>query len=121
MGTTCCGTSALAALSRAAAKSAASRLRRLGLLGESADWARRAAVCEGCPLRTIHAGVTYCGRPLLRQVVREPAVDGCGCPTHAKAKSPDEHCPLDRANRPAVHRRGRCTCKWCAEVISVAS
>jgi hypothetical protein len=99
-------------LSRAAAKSAAGRLRQLGILPESVDWAQRAAVCETCHLRTIRAGVSYCGRPLLQQISRDPAQDGCGCPTRAKAKSPDEHCPLDRANQPAV-QSDLCTCKWC--------
>ena len=103
----------MAALSGAAAKSAASRLRGLGLLPEAVDWARRASLCETCHLRTVRGGVSYCGRPLLRQISRDPAVDGCGCPTRAKAKSPDEHCPLDRGNRPAVQEGARCTCKWC--------
>ena len=103
----------MAALSRGAAKSAASRLRRLGLLPEAVDWARRAALCETCHLRTVRGGVSYCGRPLLQQITRDPAIDGCGCPTRAKAKSPDEHCPLDPRNHPAVQQASRCTCKWC--------
>jgi len=115
MGASCCGGGGFAALSRAAAKSAASRLRQLGILPESVDWARRAAVCETCHLRTIRAGVSYCGRPLLQQISRDAAQDGCGCPTRAKAKSPDEHCPLDRANQPAVQSGALCTCKWCRE------
>ena len=114
MGTSCCRSGAFAALSRAAAKSAAGRLRRMGLLPQAVDWARRAAVCEGCPLRTIHRGESYCGRPFLQQVERDPAEDGCGCPTRAKAKSPGEHCPLDATNRRATRDADRCTCKWCA-------
>lgn len=114
MGGACCsGGGGFAALSRAAAKSAASRLRQFGILPESVDWARRAAVCETCHLRTIRAGVSYCGQPLLQQISRDPQ-DGCGCPTRAKAKSPDEHCPLDRSNQPAVQSGDRCTCKWCS-------
>ena len=113
MGASCCGGGGLAALSRAAAKSAASRLRRMGLLPQSVDWARRAAVCEACPLRSIRRGVTYCGRPFLEQVERDPVHEGCGCPTRAKAKSPQEHCPLDRQHRAAVSSGGTCTCKWC--------
>jgi hypothetical protein len=112
----CCGgtrTGGFAAFSRAAAKSAASRLRRLGLLPESVDWSRRAAICEACPLRTIHRGVSYCGRPFLQQTDRDPAAEGCGCPTHAKAKSPDEHCPIDRLNRGVTQTPADCTCKWC--------
>ena len=109
----CCGANRFASFSRAAAKSAAGRLRRLGILPEAVDWARRATVCETCHLRTIRNGVSYCGRPFLQQVARDPAEQGCGCPTRAKAKSPQEHCPLDRSHRPAVQSNGRCTCKWC--------
>src|SRR5688572_7151153 len=108
----CCA-STFASLSRAAAKSAASRLRRLGLLPESVDWARRATVCEGCHLRVVQRGVSYCGRPFLVSVTRDMAVEGCGCPTRAKAKSPDEHCPLDWGQRSARQLPDGCTCKWC--------
>ena len=114
MGTSCCRSGTFAALSRAAAKCAAGRLRRMGLLPQAIDWAGRAAVCEACPLRTIHRGESYCGRPFLRQLDRDPAEEGCGCPTRAKAKSPGEHCPLDPAHRPATRDGSRCTCKWCA-------
>ena len=114
MGLSCCTRSGFAALSRAAAKSAAGRLRQMGLLPESTDWARRAAVCETCPLRTIHRGVSYCGTPFLHRPDREAAHEGCGCPTRAKAKAPDEHCPLDHHHRAAVSSGGGCTCKWCA-------
>jgi hypothetical protein len=108
-----CCTSAFASLSRAAAKSAASRLRRLGLLSESIDWARRAALCERCHLRVVQKGTSYCGLPFLENVKRDPAHEGCGCPTRAKAKSPDEHCPLDWNHRPARQLPDGCTCKWC--------
>jgi hypothetical protein len=108
----CCGGS-FAALSRAAAKSAAARLRQLGMLREHPDWARRAATCETCPLRVVRQGTSYCGRPFLQQIERDPATDGCGCPTHAKAKSPDEHCPLDWRNHAAQRGADGCTCKWC--------
>ena len=108
----CCA-SAFATLSRAAAKSAASRLRRLGILRESVDWARRATVCEGCHLRVIHDRVSYCGRPILENVVRDEAHEGCGCPTREKAKSPGEHCPLDWNHRGARKLPEGCTCKWC--------
>jgi hypothetical protein len=117
MASPCCGgtsrTGGFAALSRAAAKSAAGRLRELGILPQAVDWARRAAVCETCFLRAVRGGVSYCGRPLLQQITRDPALDGCGCPTRAKAKSPAEHCPLDRGNRPSVQDAQGCTCKWC--------
>ena len=62
---------------------AASRLRRIGVLTESVDWARRASACEACPLRVIQKGVSYCGRPLLRRVERVAAEEGCGCPCRA--------------------------------------
>ena len=108
-----CCTSALASLSRAAAKSAASRLRRLGLMREYRDWPRRATVCESCHMRMVYGGVSYCGRPFLRKIVREVGEEGCGCPTNEKAKSPDEHCPLDWRNRAARRLTEGCTCKWC--------
>jgi hypothetical protein len=108
-----CCTSTLASLTRAAAKSASARLRRLGLLSDSTDWPRRATICESCPLRTVDQGISYCGQPLLQRVNRNPALDGCGCPCREKAKSPNEHCPLDWTHRPAQHRIDGCTCKWC--------
>jgi hypothetical protein len=111
----CCGraTNTLATLSRAAAKSAASRLRRLGLLSESVDWARRASACEACPMRVIQRGTSYCGRPLLRQVARQASEEGCGCPCREKARDPQEHCPVDWSHRPARRTIEGCTCKWC--------
>jgi hypothetical protein len=105
--------SAFAALSRAAAKATSARLRRLGARAVAPDWAARAVLCERCPLRVVRDGVSYCGQPFLRQIDRDPAADGCGCPTREKARSPSEHCPLDAAHRPAVRRAGRCNCKWC--------
>ena len=108
-----CCSSTLAALSRAAAKSAASRLRRLGLLREQADWPTRAATCETCRPRFVHQNVTYCGRPFLHQIDRDPAEDGCGCPVRDKARSPEEHCPIDWRTRPARQLPDGCTCKWC--------
>jgi hypothetical protein len=101
-----------AALSRAAAKSAGARLRKLGALHTSRNWAARATVCERCPLRVVRAGVSYCGKPFLDQVSRDPT-EGCGCPTREKAKDPVEHCPLDVRHRPAVKSAGGCSCKWC--------
>jgi hypothetical protein len=104
-----------AALSRAAAKSAGARLRRMGLLGERVDWAARAAACERCPLRVVSAGTSYCGTPFLRQVDRDPAQDGCGCPTVAKAKDPAEHCPVTvRFHAASSTSHHGCDCKWCA-------
>lgn len=101
-------------LSRAAVKSAASKMRSAGLLPVRVDWARRATVCERCPLRVIRCGVSYCGKPFLHQVSRRPDSDGCGCPTREKARSPEEHCPLNPQNRAAVTSPRACDCKWCS-------
>ncbi len=101
-------------LSRAAAKAAGEKLRRMRVLRVADDWVRRAEVCERCPLRVIHQGISYCGSPLLHQVVRDPHTDGCGCPTHAKARDPHEHCPLTlRYGVPRTTDAG-CDCRWCA-------
>jgi hypothetical protein len=83
------------------------------LLAVEPTWAQRAAICERCPLRVVHRGVSYCGRPLTQQVERDLAADGCGCPTKDKAKSPEEHCPLAMNHRPAIKIGDRCNCKWC--------
>ena len=108
----CCGNT-LTALGKAAAKSAASRLRRLGLLRQASDWASRASICETCHLRHVHKGASYCGRPFLQQIDRDTAEDGCGCPVREKARSPHEHCPLDWRSRRARDLPEGCTCKWC--------
>lgn len=113
MGAFRCCSGAFASFSRAAAKSAASRLRQLGLLPQAVDWARRSAICETCHMRIIHKDITYCGQPFLEKITRDLAVDGCGCPTLAKAKDPAEHCPLDWTNHPARQLPDGCTCKWC--------
>jgi len=89
------------------------RLRRLGVVDIHSDWQQRAAICEFCPMRVIRCGVSYCGKPFLQLIDREPAVDGCGCPCRDKAKSPGEHCPIDGRGRPAHHSDGDCSCKWC--------
>jgi hypothetical protein len=108
--------SAFAALSRAAAKYTASVLRRAGASAVHRDWPARATICETCPMRVLVGKVSYCGQPVQRQPVRDAAVDGCGCPTREKARSPEEHCPFTPAMRPATAERsdgGRCDCKWC--------
>lgn len=97
------------------AKGAAAKVRAVGGLPVHRDWALRASVCEGCPIRVVHERISYCGRPFLDQIRREESADGCGCPTHAKAKDPAEHCPLDVTNHPARHTAGQCSCKWCAD------
>ncbi|WP_428940766.1 hypothetical protein [Fontivita pretiosa] len=110
-----CCSDTLKVLSRAAAKAAAAKLRTMGIVRRiHPDWIRRAQLCERCHLRVIYRGQSYCGHPLLRQVRRDPTVDGCGCPTRAKAQAPNEHCPVDMANRPARRIGPSCTCKWCS-------
>jgi hypothetical protein len=99
-------------LSRAAAKSAAAKLRSWHGLPTYPAWAGRATICENCPIRRVYAGVSYCGSPYLQQPIRQP-IEGCGCPTREKAKDPAEHCPLTRSNRPASQSPGKCDCKWC--------
>jgi hypothetical protein len=103
-----------AAIASAAVKALSSFGRRFGLFNVADNWAARAAVCELCPLRVVQCGISYCGKPYLRQMDRTPSVDGCGCPCREKARSPGEHCPLDRFHRPAVNAGGGCTCKWCS-------
>jgi hypothetical protein len=61
----------------------------------------------------LHNGVSYCGTPLLRKLDRDPTTDGCGCPTRDKARSPNEHCPLNARHQPASMIGAACTCKWC--------
>ncbi len=112
----CC--SGFVTLSRAAAKAGAARLRRAGIGAVSADWIDRASICERCPLRVIHRGVSYCGSPLLSKIDRDVTSDGCGCPCREKAKSPTEHCPLDRYHRAAVLDGETCNCKWCVETAN---
>ena len=113
----CCST--LARLSRGAAKSAAARWRRLGGGSVHPHWTRRATVCETCCLRVIRSGKSYCGKPLLHHIDRDPTVDGCGCPTHDKARGPDEHCPIDPRHEPARRINGICSCKWCSALIEM--
>jgi hypothetical protein len=84
----------------------------MGLLPTRQDWTARAEICEKCPLRVMEKGVSYCGRPFLRQIDRDPAIDGCGCPTRAKAKDPAEHCPVNSRYQLAT-RDPVCNCKWC--------
>jgi hypothetical protein len=105
---------AFAALSRAAAKSASATLRAMRVLPVRVDWPARAAACERCPMRVVSGGTTYCGTPFLRKPSREPATDGCGCPTVAKAKDPAEHCPLNKSHQPTSNAdTPTCDCKWC--------
>jgi hypothetical protein len=106
-------TTNLFTFTRAAAKSATSRLRDFGIFPARVDWTARAVQCERCPLRVVRCGVSYCGKPFLAMPLRDPATDGCGCPTIAKAKDPSEHCPLDARHQPAATSHHGCNCKWC--------
>jgi hypothetical protein len=109
----CTGLSGFGSLSRAAAKAAGAKLRSMGLKPVARNWQARAEICATCPMRSVHKGVSYCGRPFLSLPVRDEVLDGCGCPTLAKAKHPDEHCPIDRRHQRAEQHAGGCTCKWC--------
>jgi hypothetical protein len=100
-------------LLEAVGKFAAARLRQVGAMPVHANWEGRAAICEHCPVRVIRCGVSYCGNPLLTQLDRDPAIDGCGCPCRDKSKDPTEHCPIDSHHRAAASDRNGCSCKWC--------
>jgi len=111
---TCCGNrSSFAALSRAAAKSASSRMRSMGLLSTRVDWSARTQVCARCPLMVLRNGKSYCGKPFLEKIDRDDVMDGCGCPIQPKAQDPTEHCPLSTSNRKST-TGPNCDCKWCA-------
>lgn len=110
----CCRNS-FKTLSRAAAKSAAAKLRTAGALHVSVDWRRRLEICKSCPLHTERRGISYCGKPLLEQVRRDP-VEGCGCPVRAKSQNPAEHCPVNATHFTA--NRSVCDCKWCRATIA---
>jgi hypothetical protein len=105
----------------AVGKFAAARLRNVGAMKVHPDWQARAMTCERCPLRVISCGVSYCGNPLLQQIDRDPAVDGCGCACRDKAKSPSEHCPIDRHHQAAERHGAECSCKWCSTEINALS
>ena len=66
-------------------------------------------------LRVIQCGRSYCGKPFLQLPNRDDAVDGCGCPTIAKAKDGNEHCPIDVRHQPCKEVDGSCNCKWCVK------
>jgi len=111
---TCCTT--FADLSRAAAKAAKATLRQRGWLPSASNWAARAEICERCPMRIVKCGVSYCGKPFLQQIERDQVLDGCGCPTHKKAKDPSEHCPIIRLGVAASRSEIGCNCKWCTSL-----
>jgi len=106
----------LKSITRATTKAAAARFRSLGMLKVSVNWQARAEICERCPMRIIQCGRSYCGKPYLQLPNRDESVDGCGCPTIAKAKDAAEHCPIDPRHRASATLDGTCNCKWCAGV-----
>ena len=110
-----CHSNAFRSITHAMAKAAGAKWRAMGAGATATDWNVRAEVCERCPMRIVHRNTSYCGRPFLNQIDRDPGVDGCGCPTIAKAKTPGEHCPLDVRHLPVLDSVP-CSCKWCAAV-----
>jgi hypothetical protein len=112
MGCFTCGSNSFRSISVAMAKAASARWRQLSGGRTAVDWVAREEVCARCPMQVISGGTSYCGTPFLRKIDRDPVLDGCGCPTRSKAKSPDEHCPVN-ANYEAA-AEGQCDCKWCA-------
>jgi hypothetical protein len=96
------------------AKAASSRWRELRGHEPAVDWAAREEICARCPMQVINRGVSYCGTPFLRKIDRDPVTDGCGCPTRAKARSPQEHCPVNIRYELPVLDGNTCTCKWCS-------
>ncbi len=111
-----CSSNSFRSISSAMAKAASARWRELSGGKVAADWVAREGICARCPMQVISRGVSYCGTPFLRKIDRDPAVDGCGCPTRAKARSPEEHCPVDERYQLAV-LGAECNCKWCMAQI----
>jgi hypothetical protein len=94
-------------------KFATARLRQVGAIRAYPEWEARAEVCERCALRVVSCGKSFCGNPFLKQIERDPAVDGCGCPCRDKAKSAGEHCPITEHYHAAEKHGEMCNCKWC--------
>lgn len=106
----------LLTLARAGAKKAASLVRALGMTGVHPAWEARTQICVRCPIATSTPKGLFCGPPLLTQLNRRPE-QGCGCPVLAKAKDPEEHCPVDAGLTGVPDPRPTpptpCPCKWC--------
>jgi hypothetical protein len=113
MGTSANATGITRYLLEALGKFASARLRQVGALRVHPQWQARATICERCALRVVRCNISYCGNPLLQQIDRDPALDGCGCPCRDKAKSPSEHCPIDSRYHAAQNHGESCSCKWC--------
>jgi hypothetical protein len=102
-------------LTIAGLKRAKSAVRGVGIGASSPDSHLRAATCAACLLSVRQCGKLYCGKPLLRQLERDEATEGCGCPIALKAADPAEHCP--RTDRFAASTKAdatTCDCLWCA-------
>jgi len=78
------------------------------------QWQERMEACERCPMRVVQCGKSYCGKPLLKQVEREEHLDGCGCPTRAKARDTQGHCPRTAGYAEPTTTKASCDCVWCS-------
>lgn len=107
----------LVRLSQAGVKRLRSVFRDVGVGSVHPHWQARAEICATCPLCVVDRKHTYCGKPLLRQVERDEATEGCGCPILAKARDPAEHCPRNRLFGPST-KDERCDCMWCVGLRS---
>ncbi len=107
-----CTRTSFRSITAAMAKAASSRLRDLGATRIAPDSLARQQICARCPMHIVHSGIAYCGTPFLRKIDRDPVTDGCGCPIKDKARSPDEHCPIDARYQPPTSGP-HCNCKWC--------
>jgi hypothetical protein len=84
--------------------------------GVHPQWQDRMEICESCPLRVVKCGKSYCGKPLLQNIDREEHAEGCGCPTRAKARDPQAHCPRTRNYEPPTTTKQSCDCVWCEKL-----
>lgn len=55
------------------------------------------AMCQSCPSSQRHAGVLWCGEPLVDATDHpDPAQRTCGCVCREKARIKGETCPQDK-------------------------
>ena len=111
-GCVACFGRSFATVTRAMARAAGAKLRAMAG-SPHPQWPGRARVCQTCHLLVVRDGTQYCGRPFLRLPVRDPAMEGCGCPVLQKAKSQSEHSPLNARQYPATANSAGCDCNWC--------
>ena len=101
-------------LSQAGVKRAQSVFRNVGIGREHPHWQARAEICARCPMCVVERHRAYCGKPFLKQIERDEATQGCGCPVIDKAKDPQEHCPRDLQFNASSHNDAHtCDCAWC--------